>query len=155
MDSVLKKAVAFLSANRYVVLVLVIGLLFLLLPASKESEVQTVEETVRTEDIQEQLTEILCAIDGVGKVQVMLTAAAGEQVIYQNDESSTSTDTVIITDADRADQGLVKQVIPPTYLGAIIVCQGADSALVRLNVVDAVSKVTGLSADRIAVLKMK
>lgn len=155
MDSVLKKAVAFLSANRYVVLVLVIGLLFLLLPASKESEVQTVEETVRTEDIQDQLTEILSAIDGVGKVQVMLTAAAGEQVIYQNDESSTSTDTVIITDADRADQGLVKQVIPPTYLGAIIVCQGADSALVRLNVVDAVSKVTGLSADRIAVLKMK
>ena len=155
MDSVLKKAVAFLSDNRYVVLVLVIGLLFLLLPASKESVVQTVEETVRTEDIQDQLTEILSAIDGVGKVQVMLTAAAGEQVIYQNDESGTSTDTVIITDADRAEQGLVKQVIPPTYLGAIIVCQGADSALVRLNVVDAVSKVTGLSADRIAVLKMK
>jgi len=36
-----------------------------------------------------------------------------------------------------------------------VVCQGADRAGVRLAVVDAVKSVTGLSSDRITVLKMK
>jgi len=49
----------------------------------------------------------------------------------------------------------VQQVNPPTYLGAVIVCQGADSASVRLAIVSAVGSVTGLSTDKITVLKMK
>ena len=49
----------------------------------------------------------------------------------------------------------MRQVNPPTYLGAIIICEGADDANIRLAVVDAVSKVTGLGANRISVLKMK
>lgn len=35
-----------------------------------------------------------------------------------------------------------------------MVCQGADNAAVRLAIVEAVSKVTGLGANRISVLKM-
>jgi stage III sporulation protein AG len=49
----------------------------------------------------------------------------------------------------------VRQVIPPKYQGAIIVCQGAEKATVRLQVVEAVVNVTGLTADKITVLKMK
>ena len=55
----------------------------------------------------------------------------------------------------RKQTGLVQQVNPPTYLGAVIVCQGADSASVRLAIVEAVGSVTGLSTDKITVLKMK
>ena len=40
-------------------------------------------------------------------------------------------------------------------VGAIIVCQGGDSPTVRLNIVEAVSNVTGIGSDRITVLKMK
>jgi len=40
-------------------------------------------------------------------------------------------------------------------MGAVIVCQGADDPQVRLSIVDAVSKVTGLGSDKISVLKMK
>jgi stage III sporulation protein AG len=64
-------------------------------------------------------------------------------------------ETVIITDAQRAQQGLVKQVNPPVYLGAVVVCQGADRASVRLAIVEAVANATGLGADKISVLKMK
>lgn len=39
--------------------------------------------------------------------------------------------------------------------GAVIVCDGAESAAVRLKVVNAVSAYTGLGSDRIIVLKMK
>lgn len=39
--------------------------------------------------------------------------------------------------------------------GAVILCQGADAAEVRLHIVEAVSAFTGLGSNRILVLKMK
>ena len=85
------------------------------------------------------------------------------KTLYQTDDSTsysdtsntTRIDTVTVTDDTRNQTGLIQQVIPPTYQGAIVVCQGADSPAVRLAIVEAVSKVTGLGADRISVLKMK
>ena len=63
--------------------------------------------------------------------------------------------TVLITGADRMETGLIRQELPPRYRGALIVCQGADRSAVKLAVVEAVANVTGISADRITVLKMK
>ena len=85
----------------------------------------------------------------------MLTVEEGETTVYQYDETASGKTTVIITDEERAESGLVQQVIPQKYRGAIVVCQGADSASVRLSVIEAVAKVTGLGTDRISVLKMK
>jgi len=72
-----------------------------------------------------------------------------------NTTTITRITTITVTGTNRNEEGLIKQINPPTYLGAIIICQGADSASVRLAIVDAVSKLTGLGADSIAVLKMK
>ena len=109
------------------------------------------------------LSDILCHIDGAGNVQVLLTTERGEETIYQTDShtsvggdnNSAQVETVIISGSERNQSGLIKQINPPTYMGAIVVCQGADSPIVRLAIVEAVSKVTGLGADRISVLKMK
>ena len=150
---------------RYALLVLLIGLGLMLLPGQeKETNTSNYQSTqeVKSEDISQQLEEILSQIQGAGKVQVMLTVAEGEKIMYQTDEdlasgdSGTSRwDTVIITGADRGQSGLIEQVIPPVYRGAIIVCQGAQNASVRLAIVEAVSNITGLGADKISVVKMK
>jgi len=42
-----------------------------------------------------------------------------------------------------------------SYSGAVILCQGADNAAVRLQIVEAVSAFTGLGSNRIIVQKMK
>ena len=39
--------------------------------------------------------------------------------------------------------------------GAVVVCDGADSARLRLEITQAVSALTGLSSDKIAVVKRK
>ena len=113
--------------------------------------------------LDESLSDILSQIKGAGNVRVLLTLQRGEETIYQTDSHTTEgsdsysaqIDTVMITGSERGQSGLIKQINPPIYLGAIVVCQGADSPSVRLAVVEAVSKVTGLGADRISVLKMK
>ena len=153
-----------LKEYRYVILVLFLGIVLMLLPQSNEREEGDTEapvaETVAAVSLQEQLEQILTMVQGAGKVRVLLTKAAGERVVYQTDgeessQNSKRTDTVILSDPGRAESGLVQQILPPTYQGAVILCQGADSAAVRLALIEAVSNATGLSSDRISVLKMK
>lgn len=149
---ILKKAI---TKYRWALLVAAVGVLLMLLPTSSEAEPQEPEiiqeETV---SLARELEEILSRIDGVGQVKVLLSIAEGERTIYQYDEG-TGLDTVIITDENRAQTPVVQQVLPPVYQGAVIVCQGAGSASVKLMVVEAVAAVTGLRSDQISVLKMK
>ena len=147
---------------RYVLLVVLAGLFLMALPDGKNAKATpepAAAETESRQDLQTELEEILSQIQGAGRVRVLLTQREGERTVYQTDEDSTSSgirsDTVLLNGSDRSQTGLVQQVNPPTYLGAVIVCQGADSASVRLAIVEAVGSVTGLSTDKITVLKMK
>ena len=123
---------------------------------------QVVEQEIHM-DLCTEMESLLSQIEGAGNVRVMLTVKKGEEIIYQTDEDITASDssnvtkmdTITITDANRNQDGLIKQINPPVYLGAVVICQGADSPLIRLEIVDAVSKLTGLGADKISVLKMK
>lgn len=159
------KVLEWVKKYKYVVMILALGMFLMALPEkTEEAWPEPVEETSEADsDACDGLERILAQIEGVGKVQVLLTQASGAETIYQTDEDSSVSadtqairrDTVIITDADRAQTGLVRQVNPPVYLGAIVVCQGADRPSVQLSVVEAVANVTGISTDRITVLKMK
>ena len=155
-----KKTVDLIKKYRYALLVLLLGICLMLLPTgAKENNAQTqptTQPSLQT-DISEQLSEILSQIQGAGKVQVMLTVAQGEKNVYQTDgqEGTDKFSTVIITDENRGQHGLLQQVNPPVYLGAIVVCQGADRASVKLKLIQAVSSLTGLSSDHITVVKMQ
>lgn len=148
---------------KYVILVLMIGLALMLIPGqTKEKTLDTQEEPIQR-SLQEDLQKVLTQVKGAGEVQVILNEKTGPYTLYQTNEdisvsdgnTDTKLDTVVITDDARSESGLIRQVNPPTYLGALILCQGADDPAVKLAITDAVSKLTGLGADRIAVLKMK
>ena len=166
LKNVINKIPDSIKKYRYVVLVLIIGLILMIIPdhIGNEENPSNNFACMHTEPpVSEQLKTVLQKIDGAGNVDVMLTILAGEQVVYQTDQdqsvsgesNSSKLTTIILTDAERNQEGLVKQIIPPTYMGAIVVCEGADSPTVRLAIVEAVSKITGLGTDRICVLKMK
>lgn len=141
---------------RYAVLVVVLGLALMALPRSAKTVPEPEPETqLQEKDFSQELSEILSRIDGVGRVEVLLTQATGAETLYQADPGTgEALDTVILSKGSGQQEGLIRQVNPPTYLGAIIVCQGGDEPTVRLHVVEAVSRVTGLGADQISVLKM-
>ena len=150
---------------KYVCLILLVGLTLLLIPDNKQEKTEKVyvsqNETQRLDE--KELSDILQSIEGAGSVRVMLSVASGEKTVYQTNQdtsgagesSNIKTDTVIISDSQRNEGGLINQVNPPVYLGAIVVCQGADSPGVKLAITQAVSKITGLGTEKICVLKMK
>lgn len=151
---------------KYVCIVLAAGLILMMIPSKKtEDTVQSAQDqTLEAEEAttQEQLESILSYVDGAGKVKVMLSIAQGERTIYQTDSTysqtenatDTRTQTILITDGQRNETGLIHQKSPPVYQGAIILAQGADIPSVKLAIVDAVGNITGLGADRISVIKM-
>ena len=147
---------------KYVLLVLLLGIFLMTMPQKSEQKEQNEPILAqRTEtDLAKRLESILGKMEGVGSVRVLLTESASAQTIYQTDEDrgqdgSLRVETVIITNENRGEEGLVSTITPPTYLGAIVVCQGADRPSVQLSVIRAVSNVTGISSDRIVVVKMK
>lgn len=149
---------------KYVLLVVILGLVLMLWPSGKDSDpvVQAPSQPTQPISVTEELCSILGQIQGVGRVRVMLTEQSGAETHYQTDNSgtqdadSTAEDsrTVLVTSGG-SETGLIKSVSPPVFLGAIVVCQGADDPAVRLAISQAVSSVTGISTDRISVLKMK
>mgnify|MGYP003301311672 CR=1 FL=1 len=151
------------SKYKYAFLILLAGILLMLLPGRNSKKQQSASstpiQTVTLSDEDREMEDILRTIDGVGKVQVMLSVASGERTKYVTDtdtsDSTSKSETVIVIDSNRNENGLVEQIDPKQYRGAVVVCQGADRAQVRLAVTQAVSKITGLSTDNICVLKMK
>lgn len=161
------KVQTFLGKYKYAAIVLVIGLVLLLLPSNIGQTKQTVAENTPNDSSlyldSETLAQILQSVDGAGEVKVLLSIASGERTYYQTnndidnatDGTNTKIETVIISDSQHNEAGLITQIDSPIYLGAIVVCEGADSAAVRLAITQAVAKITGLNTDGICVLKMK
>ena len=131
---------------------------------------ETVEKVERTENvpgsrenIQQEMEEILGHISGVGQVRVMLTVDTdGERQLARDTELrysgattapedySRRTETVL-TDINGGDEAVVTKRLYPTYRGALVVCQGGGRAEVRLAVTEAVTALTGLTADKVTV----
>lgn len=157
-----KTVLDYLKKYKFMILVLLAGMVLMMWPDAEEAK-ETPAPVTREISLQDSLESILEEISGAGQVSVLLTQSAGEETIYQTDENSSVQDngnstqrkTVLVSGAGREEMGLVKKVKAPTYLGAVVVCQGADNASVRLAIVEAVRSATGLSSDRISVLKMK
>ena len=165
IGQVLQKVKTGVRKYKYVFIVLLVGIVLMLLPEIGSEKTNSVPQEIHLDEtpIEELLSQILSKVSGAGRVEVMLNVAQGEKTIYQVDRdisegTSGLTDkeqTVTLTDGQRNQYGLIQQVNPPIYLGAIVLCQGADDPVVKLSIVDAVSKITGLNANQICVLKME
>ena len=154
---------------KFAALVTLIGAVLLLWPSGSGStgrnSGQSGTDAPEVADIQREMEDILSKIAGVGQVQVMLTLEnGGERQLAQDGELSYSGspqepedysrrwETVITSDSGE-DAPVVTRQTYPVYRGALVVCQGGDRAEVRLAVTEAVTALTGLSADRVTVAR--
>ena len=103
--------------------------------------------------------QLLSSMDGVGRVELMLTTSGSEEIFYQTDtrvSGDTREETTVFSSTQSTQKTpVVTKTKSAPYLGAVVVCDGADSATVRLRIMQAVSALTGLGSDKISVIKMK
>ena len=143
-------------------------------PNKKLAEVPNSEISVNAvaqDDLSLQLEEILQQIDGVGKVNVLITYSQTNEIVpmYNQDISQkdteetdtnggtrkiTETDTkreVIYEENSGEKKPITQSIISPKIEGAIITAQGGNDTVVKANIIQAVEAVTGLSSHKIQV----
>ena len=154
-DSGQKKPSIFgILKNKYALIVLVVGLILILWPSSsKKEEAQTTDLTAPTFSITDEearLASQLSKIEGAGRVSVLLSVK--ESVSRELAEGEKGT---LVISENGKERVVDLYYVNPDYLGAVIVCDGAGSADVRLKVSEAVAAYTGLGTDEITVLSME
>ncbi len=143
-----------LGKYKYAALVLLLGVALMLWPDSApKAEVADVRPG--ESELCEQLESVLCQVAGAGEVHCLLTWSEGPRTIYQTDSSELSTGEVRTDTVLASGEAVPVGEIGPVWQGVVVVCDGADSAQLRLELTRAVSALTGLSSDKIAVVKRK
>ncbi len=171
------KVWAVIKKNKFVMAVLLIGLVLILLPTGTRDNSTDTTKTIPDESVsfslaeqEARIAEALSRIDGAGKVTVVLALKSGAEQVVATDESVASdssssdgteersvqhdTQTVIINVGSSQQKPVTLKVLYPEYRGALIVAEGADAPAVKLALVQAVAGLTGLGTDKIVVTKM-
>lgn len=164
----LSAALAAAGKYRYVLLSAALGAFLLLLPHGGGEESAPSDTAAADFDrlaLQEEMEDILSRLDGVGRLSLMLTVDGGGEYELARDESASSrsrggadeeettkSETVVLGSGSTAEV-VVTQSRYPRFVGALVVCEGGGSASVRFSVTQAVGALTGLSADRITVVR--
>lgn len=141
-----------LRPYRYPLLIMLVGLFLLLTPTKKQTDAKpeaAPENTVETE--QQRLEMILEQIDGVGAASVLLSYRTSAETEYLSDDDGT----VILSAGSGTQTAVIRRTIQPAFQGAVVVCSGGEDAAVKLRVVEAVSKYTGLGAGAISVFPLR
>lgn len=140
------------------------------------SDVNNIEDDSNTENnLEKKLENILTKLNGVGKVNVLITYSESNQVIAMYNENSKESTTEeedtsggkrtiqeVDTSKDIAykeENGnkipVTEKIIMAKIEGAVIIAEGAKDASVKTNIVQAVEAVTGLATHKIQVFEMK
>ncbi len=121
-----------------------------------------------------ELENILSKINGVGKVEVLVTYAESSQIVAMYNENTKETSTeetdesggtrvikesdtqkdVIYEEEDGMKKPITQKTIMPQIEGAIITAEGASNAAVKTNIIQAVEAATGLATHKIQVFEM-
>ena len=157
-----------LSKYKFAALILCVGVILMALPRStdpqKVAQTETAQASARgvedfdLEGLERKLEQQLSQISGVGEASVVLTLRTGPASVLATDVSqgnSLEQETVIVSAGSGVEEPVRVQTLYPTFQGALVVCDGAGSAAVRLEVLRAVSAVTALSSDQISICQRK
>lgn len=156
---------------KYPMLICLVGLVLILWPndTTKPEEKKMVEITgveEQTKELEAKMEALFSSMSGVGKVRVMLTVKSGQETIYaydtdcsttrrEDEQNQTVKSELIVVGSGSGESPVVTKVQMPEFLGAVVVCEGADSAKVCLQLTEAVQSLTGITADNIVISKMQ
>lgn len=162
--------------NKLVIIIIVgiLGIILLMFSGQdkkEESETDIQEKTESTEKLagineveeklETKLEQMISSMSGVGAVRVIVTVASSDEYIFaenlktETDGDSVLTDRNVIISENKEGGGPVEKSIKnPDVLGVAVVCQGADSLIVKSEIVSLITSLFGIGADRVYVGNM-
>ncbi len=158
--------------TKTLIIIFIIGIVLIMLPSNKDENTTEQGGDICThsqfkKELEKELTEIISHINGVGKVDVMVTLsdegytyfATDESVNYSGKEKETtkSVDTVHVfqNEKDQGETPLITRKTTPQISGVLVCADGADNPQIKENIIKAVQALLGVKSHRIEVLQRK
>ncbi len=157
-----KRVAESLQKYKYVALILCVGVILMLLPVGG-SKAETGElppesalPSFNLSRVEEELSQVLSEIRGVGEATVVLSLSdSGEEVLAVDRTGAEETKTVVVSGGSCVQQPVRIKTKYPRFQGAVVVCDGGGNAAVQMEVLKAMSAITGLSSDQISISQRK
>ena len=113
-------------------------------------------ECFSLEEFEEKLARTISQIRGAGEAQVVLSLKSGSRQVLAQDtqrgaDGDSSSSTVTLGRGSGSQEVVPLQTLAPQFQGALVVCPGGEDPEVCLQIIQAVSALTGLGSDRISV----
>jgi len=168
----LKRVWGFVCKYKYIAAILFVGLILLLLPGGNTDDIADAVYagvSFRTEDFEKRIESALLQCEGVGRARVILSVDSGPESVYAKEAKQTvrEQESGVVTESDSdmkpsimsegsgRERPIVIKELYPEFRGALVICDGAEATSVRKCIIESVSALTGLSTERISVVKMK
>lgn len=158
------------NKNKIIIAVGFIGILLILLSELNFGSGTSPKEKNKNADmdyvsyvnsLNDQLTDLLTDMDGVGDCKVMITLRNTSESVYaknsdssSSDNSKSNSDEYVIYDSENGDSPILLKENFPDIEGVAIVCSGGDNIAVKEKVIKCVSALFNISSNRISVTKL-
>lgn len=147
------------------------------LPSQKQQAERTeaaFSEEAYTRALEKRLRELIEAVEGVGRAEVLVTLVSSQQTVYATERKEqsdaledisgegkrrtqhsqqTQQSYLLVDQGSGRRQALVETQLAPEIKGVVVVCRGADSKLVHARVTDVVTTALGIGANKVCVVK--
>lgn len=108
-----------------------------------------------TSSMETRLAKILSAMDGAGKVKVLISYADSGQAIVEKDWTEDGQETVYTSDENGNKVPFVLKTETPGITGVLIVTEGGGNQKVASEMKEAIMALFGIDEHKIKVVKMK
>lgn len=121
---------------------------------STENEIQvSYEDGDYCEKLEERLEEILPKIQGVGNVNVMITARNYGKIKLAQNENDKTRQTVVLNQKGGGEDAKIVEESLPEIQGVIIAADGGKSDKVKKELTEAVNALLGIEAHKIKIFE--
>ncbi len=128
---------------------------------SKQKVQNTVSYGEEKEALEQQLEELLKNIAGAGKVQVMITyKTRGEKAVEKDvekenrvDEKNGKDEQMKESTVFAGEEPFVYKEYEPEIQGVVVIAQGADNALVKKEILEAIKALFAIEPHKIKIIK--
>ncbi len=114
------------------------------------------------ESMERRITDLLSAVEGVGRCRVLVTLESDARSVYaadttatMNGDHSTSGENILTVDTDTGPVGLLLTRIQPTVKGVVVVCDGGSDPAVSRQVAQIITTAFHISDRRVCVVQQK
>lgn len=155
------------TRNKIFIVAAVLGVILILLSEVNVSATKA-EESVQTGDyaqyvstLNDELTNVISSIDGVGECRVMITLKNTKESVYaensetsNSDSSNSENNEYVIYNSENGDSPILLKEEMPQVAGVAVVCSGGDSEAVREKIIDCVCALFNIPSSRVSVAKL-